>query len=97
MSENTLRVALMALGYPPEMQTVHGFRATARTILAEVLEIDPLVIEQQLAHAVKDTLGRAYNRTSYLPQRKAMMQKWADHLDVLKSEKVIRLDQRRAA
>ncbi len=91
MSENTLRVALMAIGYPPEMQTVHGFRATARTILAEVLEIDPLVIEQQLAHAVKDTLGRAYNRTSYMPQRKAMMQKWANYLDALKSEKVVQL------
>lgn len=91
MSENTLRVALMALGYSPEMQTVHGFRAAARTILAEVLEFDPLVIEQQLAHAVKDTLGRAYNRTSYMPQRKAMMQKWANYLDALKSEKVIQL------
>lgn len=96
MSENTLRVALLSMGYAPEVQTVHGFRATARTMLAEVLEVDPLVIEQQLAHSVKDSLGRAYNRTQYIKQRTAMMQKWADYLDILKSEKVIQLKRKAA-
>ena len=83
MSENTLRVALMAMGFPPTEQTVHGFRATARTMQAEQLGIDPLVTEQQLAHTVKDSLGRAYNRTTYLKQRQALMQQWADYLDSL--------------
>lgn len=83
ISDNTLRAALLTLGYGPTAQTVHGFRATARTLLAEVLEIDPLVIEAQLAHAVKDANGRAYNRTQYLKQRIVMLQRWADYLDVL--------------
>lgn len=83
MSENTLRVALLALGVSPTEQTIHGFRATARTMLAEQLGIDPLVIEQQLAHTVKDSLGRAYNRTTYMAQRQTMMQQWADYLDKL--------------
>lgn len=83
MSENALRVALLALGYTPDMQTWHGFRATARTMLAERLEFDPLIIEAQLAHAVKDANGRAYNRTTYLKQRAEMMQRWADYLDRL--------------
>jgi integrase len=83
ISDNTLRAALLTLGYGPTAQTVHGFRATARTLLAEVLEIDPLVIEAQLAHAVKDANGRAYNRTQYVKQRAEMMQQWADYLDKL--------------
>ena len=83
ISDNTLRAALLTLGYGPTVQTVHGFRATARTLLAETLEIDPLVIEAQLAHAVKDANGRAYNRTQYLKQRAVMLQRWADYLDVL--------------
>ena len=83
ISDNTLRAALQTLGYGSDVQSVHGFRATARTILAEVLEFDPLVIEAQLAHVVKDANGRAYNRTSYLNQRRAMMQAWADYLDKL--------------
>ncbi|GHU35431.1 hypothetical protein AGMMS50256_30630 [Betaproteobacteria bacterium] len=65
--------------------TGHGFRATARTLLAEELGFDPLIIEHQLAHRVPDNLGQAYNRTRYLPQRKAMMQTWADYLDKLKA------------
>lgn len=83
ISDNTLRAALLTLGFGPTVQTVHGFRATARTLLAEMLEIDPLVIEAQLAHAVKDANGRAYNRTQYLKQRTVMLQRWADYLDVL--------------
>jgi integrase len=83
ISDNTLRAALMTLGYGPDAQSVHGFRATARTLLAEELNIDPLVIEAQLAHAVKDANGRAHNRTQYLKHRTAMMQQWADYLDKL--------------
>jgi integrase len=83
ISDNTLRAALMTLGYGPDAQSVHGFRATARTLLAEELDIDPLVIEAQLAHAVKDANGRAYNRTQYLKHRTLMMQQWADYLDKL--------------
>lgn len=83
ISDNTLRAALLTLGYGPDVQSVHGFRATARTLLAEELNVDPLVIEAQLAHAVKDANGRAYNRTQYLKQRVPMMQQWADYLDAL--------------
>ena len=83
ISENSVRTALITLGSTPEIQTWHGFRATARTMLAEQLECDPLVIEAQLAHAVKDANGRAYNRTTYLKQRTEMMQRWADYLDKL--------------
>jgi integrase len=83
ISENSVRTALITMGYTPEIQTWHGFRATARTILAERLECDPLVIEAQLAHSVKDANGRAYNRTQYIKQRAAMMQRWADYLDEL--------------
>ncbi|RZL68702.1 MAG: site-specific integrase [Variovorax sp.] len=83
ISDNTLRAALLTLGYGPTVQTVHGFRATARTLLAEVLEVDPLIVEAQLAHAVKDVNGRAYNRTRYVEQRRVMMQRWADYLDML--------------
>lgn len=83
ISDNTLRAALGTLGYGPDVQSVHGFRATARTLLAEELGIDPLVIEAQLAHAVKDANGRAYNRTQYMKHRATMMQQWADYLDKL--------------
>lgn len=83
ISDNTLRAALQTLGYGSDVQSVHGFRATARTLLAEVLNVDPLVIEAQLAHAVKDANGRAYNRTQYLTHRAKMMQQWADYLDTL--------------
>lgn len=85
ISENSVRTALISMGYTPDKQTWHGFRATARTMLAERLEFDPLVIEAQLAHGVRDANGRAYNRTTYLAQRTAMMQAWADYLDKLKA------------
>ena len=83
ISDNTLRAALLTLGFGPDVQSVHGFRATARTLLAEELNVDPLVIEAQLAHAVKDANGRAYNRTQYMKHRATMMQQWADYLDKL--------------
>jgi len=84
MSDNTVNAALRRLGYDKETMTGHGFRALARTILEEVLAVPPAIIEAQLAHAVKDPLGRAYNRTAHLPQRREMMQRWADYLDNLK-------------
>lgn len=97
ISDNTLRAALLTLGYGPDVQSVHGFRATARTLLAEELNVDPLVIEAQLAHAVKDANGRAYNRTQYMKHRATMMQTWADYLDKLrKGADVIPLPQRAA-
>lgn len=84
MSENTVRAALRRMGYGNDEMTAHGFRAMARTMAAERLGIAPEVIEAQLAHAVPDALGRAYNRTSYLDQRCKLMAKWADYLDTLR-------------
>ena len=85
MSENTVNAALRGMGYPKEVHSAHGFRATARTIMDEVLEARVDLIEHQLAHAVKDVNGRAYNRTAHLPARKEMMQRWADYLDELRT------------
>lgn len=94
MSENTINAALRGMGYSSDVHTAHGFRATARTILDEVLGERVDLIEHQLAHAVKDVNGRAYNRTAHLPARKAMMQRWADYLDNLrKGGEVIPLKQ----
>lgn len=84
MSENALNAALRRLGYSKDKMTCHGFRAMARTILDEVLNVRPDFIEHQLAHAVRDPNGRAYNRTAHLPERHKMMQQWADYLDELK-------------
>jgi integrase len=83
---DTLNATLRTLGYDTqEEMTGHGFRATARTLLAEELGFDPLVIEHPLAHTVPDALGTAYNRTRYLKRRREMMQAWADYLDRLKA------------
>lgn len=84
MSDNAILAALRNLGYEKTEMSGHGFRAMARTILDEVLQVRPELIEHQLAHAVKDPLGRAYNRTQHLPERRKMMQTWADYLDGLK-------------
>jgi integrase len=84
MSENTINSALHAMGYGTDKHTAHGFRAMARTIMDEVLEERVDLIEHQLAHAVKDPNGRAYNRTAHLPARRAMMQRWAEYLDKLR-------------
>jgi integrase len=84
MSNNAILAALRNMGYTAEQMTPHGFRAMARTILDEVLHVRVDLIEAQLAHRVLDVLGRAYNRTSHLPERKKMMQTWADYLDGLK-------------
>lgn len=86
MSEAAVNAALRRMGYDTKTEiTGHGFRAMARTILHEVHGIAPEVIEHQLAHKVPDALGTSYNRTKFLPARKAMMQQWADYLDKLKA------------
>lgn len=86
LSDMALNAAFKRMGYDGQTFTAHGFRAMARTILDERLGFRPDIIEHQLAHAVKDANGRAYNRTSFLPERKAMMQTWADYLDTLREE-----------
>lgn len=85
MSENTVNAALRGMGFAKEVMSAHGFRAMARTILDEVLEERIDLIEHQLAHQVKDPNGRAYNRTAHLPARRAMMQRWANYLDSLRT------------
>ena len=89
MSENTVNAALRAMGFSADEVTGHGFRATARTMLHERLGYSPDVIEAQLAHTVRDSLGRAYNRTEFVEQRREMLQTWADYLDQLRSGKDI--------
>ncbi len=84
MSENTINAALRNLGFDSTAIVGHGFRAMARTVLDEVLGFRPDYIEHQLAHAVRDPLGRAYNRATHLPERRKMMQVWADYLDDLR-------------
>lgn len=84
MSENTMNQALKRLGYDGDTQTIHGFRATARTLIVEKLRYPENLVEMQLGHNVRDMHGRAYNRTIFLPERKDMMQAWADYLDTLK-------------
>ena len=86
MSNNTVNAAMRRMGIDTrEELTGHGFRAMARTILDEVMGFRVELIEHQLAHAVRDPLGRAYNRTTHLPERKKMMQAWADYLEKLKA------------
>lgn len=86
MSDAAINAALRRLGYDTRTEiTGHGFRAMARTILHEELEQKPEVIEHQLAHAVPDSLGSAYNRTKFLKERRVTMQRWADYLDELKT------------
>ena len=85
MSDNGVLSALLRMGFPSDEMTGHGFRAMARTLLAERLNVDEAIIEAQLAHAVKDSLGRAYNRTEFLERRRKMLQTWADYLDKLRT------------
>jgi len=85
ISDGTINKALRAMGYDTKTEiTGHGFRAMARTLLAERLRIPENVIEHQLAHKVPDALGTAYNRTKFIDERRRMMQTWADYLDDLK-------------
>ena len=84
MSEAAVNVALRRMGYDTKTEiTGHGFRAMARTILHEEIGIAPEIIEHQLAHRVRDSLGTAYNRTKFIKERRAMMQRWADYLNDL--------------
>lgn len=85
MSNNAVLSALRRMGFTTEEMSGHGFRAMARTVLDEVLHFRPDYIEHQLAHTVRDPNGRAYNRTSHLPERREMMAAWANYLDTLKS------------
>lgn len=86
MSDNAVLSALRRMGFSKQEMSGHGFRAMARTVLDEVLHVRPDYIEHQLAHAVRDPNGRAYNRTAHLPERRKMMQQWADYLDGLQAE-----------
>jgi integrase len=85
MSNNGVLSALRRMGYGTQEMSGHGFRAMARTVLDEVLHFRPDYIEHQLAHAVKDPNGRAYNRTAHLAERRKMMAAWADYLDGLRA------------
>jgi integrase len=89
MSDNAILSALRRMGFSKDEMSGHGFRAMARTILDEVLNVRPDFIEHQLAHAVRDPNGRAYNRTAHLDERRKMMQLWADYLDQLKGAKEV--------
>ncbi len=85
LSDMAANAALRRIGFDKATMTGHGFRAMARTILDEQLEFRPEFIEHQLAHAVRDPNGRAYNRTSHVAERRKMMQTWADLLDALRA------------
>jgi integrase len=86
MSDNALVAALRTLGISKETTCIHGFRASARTLLSEKLGFPEHLIEHQISHTVRDPLGRAYNRTTFLEERREMMQRWADFLDQLIGE-----------
>ena len=85
MSNNAVNAALRRMGFAKDEMSGHGFRAMARTVLDEVLHFRPDYIEHQLAHAVRDPNGRAYNRTAHLAERRKMMRAWADYLDILRT------------
>ena len=83
MSENTINLALRRMGYSNEEMTGHGFRSMASTTLNEQ-GWHPDLIELQLAHAERNAVRAAYNKAQRLPERRKMMQAWADHLDSLR-------------
>ena len=97
MSDGTVNKALRSMGYAKDEMVGHGFRAMARTIAAERLGIPPEVLEAQLAHAVPEAHGRAYNRTKYLAQRRETMAQWADYLDSLRAGAAVLAFKPRAA
>lgn len=84
MSDNTVNAAFKRMGFDGDTIVGHGLRATARTLIHEILGFTPDAIEAQLAHLVPDRLGRAYNRTLHLAERRKMMAVWADYLEGLK-------------
>lgn len=83
MSENTVNAALRRLGYAKDQMTGHGFRSIASTLLNE-LGWNKDAIERQLAHAERNNVRAAYNFAEFLPERRRMMQAWAEHLDALR-------------
>ena len=85
ISDMAMNAAFRRLGFRKDEVTAHGFRATARTMLAERLRWPAHIIELQLAHAPRDPLGRAYNRADFIEDRREMLQAWADYLDGLRS------------
>lgn len=87
MSDAAINAALRTLGFSSDEVTGHGFRASARTMIVERLGIAESVVEAQLAHSVRDSLGRAYNRTEFIQERVRMMQQWADYLETLRDTK----------
>lgn len=92
ISDAALTNALRRMGYDKDEMHVHGFRAMARTMIRQELNLDGEWIERQLSHAVKGPLGRAYDRTTFMPERKKMMEVWANYLDRLKAgeaEKIV--------
>lgn len=86
ISDATLTNALRRIGYDKETIHIHGFRAMGRTLIREQLKISAEVIERQLSHGIDNPLGKAYDRTTFVPERKQMMQAYADYLDRLTSE-----------
>jgi integrase len=97
LSENGVLSALRRMGFAKDEMSGHGFRAMARTLLDERLGVAPAVVEAQLAHTVTEALGRAYNRTEFMAQRRGMMVKWADYLDMLRAgAKVLKFKAARA-
>lgn len=85
MSDMALSAAFKRMGIDAETAVPHGWRATARTVAVEVLKMPAEIVEMQLAHEVRDSLGRAYNRTQWLNERRDLMQQWADYLDTLRA------------
>ena len=85
MSNNAINAALRRMGYTSDEMTGHGVRAMARTLCHEVLSFAPEVIEEQLAHGKAGPLGGAYDRTTFMPERRRLMRTWADYLDTLKA------------
>ena len=84
MSENAINAALRSMGYERASFTGHGFRSIASTLLHEQGWLSD-IIERQLAHAERNSVKAAYNRAEHLPERRKMMQEWADYLDKLKA------------
>ncbi len=95
LSDNGVRTAFRSMGYDNDTVCPHGFRSTARTLLDEELGFRIDFIEHQLAHAVRDVNGRAYNRTTHLQERVRMMQEWSDYLDSLKENAKKKVDEKR--
>lgn len=83
MSSNAVLAALRSLHIANDELCGHGFRAIARTLICEELGFRAELVEHQLAHSVRDSLGRAYNRTQFLGERRVMMQQWADYVEQL--------------